>query len=876
MMRLFFGIFCLVLVVGCDDFELKKMGGLGEPCFENGLCDSGLTCAEGTCIAVAGDMDESPSDGDMLMSDTDETTDSPAIDGEEPEGDVGGGNDDAADGDVFDTDIPDNDVPGCGNGSIDSGEECDDSNKVNGDGCSSDCVIEPPDPIIDLAAVYSGQKDLVLFQWTSPGPQDYCYDSYRVCVDTTCSVVAKTGLPGNIEGYYASVPWYTALHQITVQPMRGNDAVGNAASLQINTDLSLSIQPTAVDFGNVNVNTAKDETVTVTNTSSLVDLALNEVYLPMDCDGKVSIVSGEVTPGDGTIVAPGETHEVLLRYAPTEVSACVTGDRLTVQWITYGSPYYKSEDVPIMGRAINSPPVITVEFSKNPVKTSEGTTRITVYVNDPNGGCDPNDIVEAVWDYHELGGGPRDDMWHPSCSPESGLRWYWRDINVSALSDGIYVIPVTVTDSAGNIAQKKVSFAVYSGKIIEVGSGKPHSSIATALSSYVNGDIIVVYPGTYQGTANTATAGNGKNLLLYGIAGPKETIIDLTATPDIPAFNMIGGQSDSIIGGFTVRNGEKNAVIVDAVNNPQRLTLTDCRFEYNGNATTGSSTILVTGGENAELQVRHSSFIGNGSSNVAGGAIRALVGTKVSVLDSVFEGNTGASGGAIYLNGVASALFDRVVFSNNRGSQSGGAVSIYTGTGTSLFVNTIFSGNQSNSYGGAIDIDGNGETPTVKIFSSTIVHNKANGEAGGISVMQGNLYLKNTILFFNEGEAGLTSQLFIHDDGVAPPEVNAWVDNCALGGAPNAVSDLGSRINNNSGGLWGSTHHNIFNDPLFVASEEGIWRYRLKSYSPCIDAASDDADVPARDFLGYSRFNIPGKGDDIGIDADMGAFEYIQ
>ena len=30
----------------------------------------------------------------------------------------------------------------CGNGIFDSGEECEDGNQVNGDGCSTDCTIE--------------------------------------------------------------------------------------------------------------------------------------------------------------------------------------------------------------------------------------------------------------------------------------------------------------------------------------------------------------------------------------------------------------------------------------------------------------------------------------------------------------------------------------------------------------------------------------------------------------------------------------------------------------------------------------------------------------------------------------------------------------
>jgi cysteine-rich repeat protein len=36
--------------------------------------------------------------------------------------------------------------PYCGDGNVDSGEQCDDGNNVNGDGCSAECCIEPPPP----------------------------------------------------------------------------------------------------------------------------------------------------------------------------------------------------------------------------------------------------------------------------------------------------------------------------------------------------------------------------------------------------------------------------------------------------------------------------------------------------------------------------------------------------------------------------------------------------------------------------------------------------------------------------------------------------------------------------------------------------------
>jgi uncharacterized repeat protein (TIGR01451 family) len=49
-------------------------------------------------------------------------------------------------------------VPVCGNGIIESGEECDDGNNDNGDGCSSICEIEIPEPICGDGVLDSGEE----------------------------------------------------------------------------------------------------------------------------------------------------------------------------------------------------------------------------------------------------------------------------------------------------------------------------------------------------------------------------------------------------------------------------------------------------------------------------------------------------------------------------------------------------------------------------------------------------------------------------------------------------------------------------------------------------------------------------------------------
>ena len=71
-------------------------------------------------------------------------------------------------------------IPCCGDGNLDSGEECDDSNNVDGDGCSATCKIEtPPAPVCGDGNLDSGEE---------------CDDSNNVDGDG-CSATCKIETP---------------------------------------------------------------------------------------------------------------------------------------------------------------------------------------------------------------------------------------------------------------------------------------------------------------------------------------------------------------------------------------------------------------------------------------------------------------------------------------------------------------------------------------------------------------------------------------------------------------------------------------------------------------------------------------------------------
>ena len=113
----------------------KQVVGLNEGCDDNHICDTDLICKNGKCVPKQNNINAC-GDGDL-------------DDGEE------------CDGQMFkDTSLPlpegvkcnncqidlSNVIRGaCGDGNLDwvFGEECEDGNTIDGDGCSSKCKIEP-------------------------------------------------------------------------------------------------------------------------------------------------------------------------------------------------------------------------------------------------------------------------------------------------------------------------------------------------------------------------------------------------------------------------------------------------------------------------------------------------------------------------------------------------------------------------------------------------------------------------------------------------------------------------------------------------------------------------------------------------------------
>ncbi|HXF62729.1 MAG TPA: hypothetical protein VNK95_13990, partial [Caldilineaceae bacterium] len=135
-----------------------------------------------------------------------------------------------------------------------------------------------------------------------------------------------------------------------------------------------------------------------------------------------------------------------------------------------------------------------------------------------------------------------------------------------------------------------------------------------------------------------------------------------------------------------------------------------------GNFVNGGCIDLVTGGE---ATLRNVVVDGCVAETINGGAIRAGLGTTLTVEFGRFQNNRAkVTGGAIYNNGGTVVVRD-TIFSSNRADGNGGAISQLGGSLT--VERTLFTGNQAVQFGGAIH-NGNG---TATIINSTFSGNIA-------------------------------------------------------------------------------------------------------------------------------------------------------
>ena len=208
---------------------------------------------------------------------------------------------------------------------------------------------------------------------------------------------------------------------------------------------------------------------------------------------------------------------------------------------------------------------------------------------------------------------------------------------------------------------------------------------------------------------NTSTCGGA----IYGIS----SFVDIHDT------SFISNESTNNGGAVTLINGECN--------------ISNSYFTMNNAETTGGALDLSCG----NITIYNSQFIGNSSSG-NGGAIR-IDGNGLeekgilNISSSLFEGNTGRNGGAIFADKYTYVTCDNSTqFIDNIASTSGGAIYINNRCTGALLDDCVFEGNSSTDNGGAFCIKAFSDA-TISFDNTSFVNNISQANGGALYIGSG-------------------------------------------------------------------------------------------------------------------------------------------
>ena len=372
-----------------------------------------------------------------------------------------------------------------------------------------------------------------------------------------------------------------------------------------------------------------------------------------------------------------------------------------------------------------------------------------------------------------------------------------------------------------------------------------HTTFYSAISASVNGDTILVQPGTYLENISYA----GKNITIGSLYLTTQdttyislTILDGFQNGSVVTFDS-GEDSTAVLTGFTITNG------------------------YNYNNGGG----IYCNNSNPSLQ--NVTISGNSASS-NGGGIYFYYNSSPSLINVTISGNSASSyGGGIYCYNNSSPSLENVIISDNSASSRGGG--IYCGINSSPSLENVTISNNSAYSGGGIYCD-HSSSPSLE--NVIISDNSASSRGGGISCQDySNPSLQNVTIVGNSASYDGGG---IYCEGDSDPElVNCILWNDApyeiyLNQSDDTITISYSDIQGGESGIVGNgvvywLIGNIDSDPIFVDSLNGD--FHLQWDSPCIDTGHPDLDGD-----GIAWLTDPDDQDPDGTRMDMGAYYYDQ
>lgn len=209
-------------------------------------------------------------------------------------------------------------------------------------------------------------------------------------------------------------------------------------------------------------------------------------------------------------------------------------------------------------------------------------------------------------------------------------------------------------------------------------------TIQAGLNAAHAGDVVLVAPGSYQGSGNYDLDFVGKAVTLRGQGGPAACIIDCNGTPGTPRRGVYfhsGETSDAVLEGFTIRDGATpSGAVADT---------------FNG------AGILMNNGSSPTIR---NCIIENNHAGCWGGGVTCNNSSPI-IQDCIMRGNLSDDdgGGFFCWNSSFPTLINCLITGNNAPASGGGVCNF---GGSITIVNCTIVGNTSNYIGGVYNYAG--------------------------------------------------------------------------------------------------------------------------------------------------------------------------
>lgn len=266
-----------------------------------------------------------------------------------------------------------------------------------------------------------------------------------------------------------------------------------------------------------------------------------------------------------------------------------------------------------------------------------------------------------------------------------------------------------------------------------------YPTIRAGVQAAVNGDTVLVAPGTYEGERDIDFL--GRQIVLVSEGGPSVTIIPVNSWNS--AFDLHSGEPPTtVIRGFTIRDAM--CAIRCYASSP---TVIDCVFRNNNGDNAGGAVWCRDGSAPTLVDCEfNNNLIDGGYFGARGGAIysedSSLTLRDCSFADNLIYSITSSAGGAIYCEG-GSLTMSGCTFTGNVATSWSQPPACQAGSGGALavlcagsVVDCVFTGNRAEadlyctalSAGGAMVVDG-----SVVFTNCDFAGNSSGGEGGAVA-----------------------------------------------------------------------------------------------------------------------------------------------